>query len=275
MKNLKNFLYPYYKNIPTYTFFRQIYRKLIYISDSFKDRRLKLKIAVKEKGNYIFKIYDYGKITRMRARTFESKEPETLNWINSFQSDEILLDVGANIGMYSLYAAIKGYKVIAIEPDALNFSLLCLNIKINKLYKKIIPYSIALHNCSKFSKFNVNLGEWGGSNNSFDRALDEEMKEFKPAYSQVTYGLPLDSFIETLESFPNHIKIDVDGNEFLILKGAQNVLSNPSLKSVLIELNVNRKDYNPTLSIFKKEGFKLKSYDRNPKKTIYNHIFVR
>ena len=45
-----------------------------------------------------------GKITRYRAVTFEDKEPETLNWIESFYPKDNFLDIGANIGIYSIYA---------------------------------------------------------------------------------------------------------------------------------------------------------------------------
>ena len=98
----------------------------------------------------------------MRGITFEVKEPETLKWIKGFDSDDKLLDIGANIGIYSLYAAYKGIDVIAIEPDALNYALLNLNIRLNNFGNKIIPYCIAVHNKTTFSKFNISSYEWGG-----------------------------------------------------------------------------------------------------------------
>ena len=57
-----------------------------------------------------------------------SKEPETLNWISSFDPGDNLLDIGANIGIYSPFAAARNHKVISLEPDALNYALLNLNI---------------------------------------------------------------------------------------------------------------------------------------------------
>ena len=95
---------------------------------SLWDGRLKSTCNVKESGEEIFKVLDYGRTVRMRALTFETKEPETLNWIRGFDAEDNLLDIGANIGIYSLYAAYKGGNVTAIEPDALNYALLNLNI---------------------------------------------------------------------------------------------------------------------------------------------------
>ena len=254
-----------------------LFRKL-YLS--FRDRRLNSLLSVLEKGVEVFKIYDFGPVTRMRANTFEVKEPETLSWIKGFDSDDKLLDIGANIGIYSLYAASKGIDVVAIEPDALNYALLNLNIRINQLGNKIIPYSIAVHDQTYFSKFNISSYKWGGALNSFDNSLDYSGKRYKPVHSQGVFGVSLDSFLEQISFTPSHIKIDVDGNENLILEGASNFLMNNSLKSILIELDENRKDYRESINSLEKKGFKIlekKVCELNNKKfnSTYNHIFVR
>ena len=44
--------------------------------------------------------------TLWRAQTLFSKEPETIKWINGFNAQDIFLDVGANVGMYTIYAAV-------------------------------------------------------------------------------------------------------------------------------------------------------------------------
>ena len=160
-KALKKILRPFYKAI--YNFPNLIW-----------DSRLKVLCSVKESGEDIFKIYDYGIVTRLRASTFERKEPETLRWIKTFDRNDKLLDVGANVGLYSLYGASKGISVVSIEPDALNYALLNLNIRINNYGDKIVPYAIALHDEKKFSKFNISSMKWGGALNSFDSSLDHK-----------------------------------------------------------------------------------------------------
>ena len=60
-------------------------------------------------------------------------ERETLRWINDMKPGSTLVDVGANVGMYSIFAATRGVEVIAIEPEATNYSTLVTNIRANRL----------------------------------------------------------------------------------------------------------------------------------------------
>ena len=256
---------------------RTIYRNLYRIWSNVWDSRLRALCSVKESGKEIFKIYDFGTVTRSRASFFEKVEPETLRWINSFEKNDNFLDIGANVGVYSLYAASKGINVISIEPDALNNALLNLNIRINNYGDKIVPYSIAIHDIKKFSKFNISSMIWGGAMNSFDNSLNYQGKKYNPIHSQGVFGISLDEFINNLSSIPNHLKIDVDGNENLILKGAKKYLGNKSLKSLLIELDEVRTDYKNTIIFIESYGFELieKTHSDHFPKTNYNHIFRR
>lgn len=262
-------------------FLRPLYVNLLNFLNFLWDKRLKSVVTVKESGREIFKLIDYGRIVRFRASSFETKEPETLKWIRGFDSKDDLLDIGANIGIYSLYAAHKGINVTAIEPDALNYALLNLNIRINNYGEKIVPYCIAIHNKSKFSKFNISSFSWGGALNSFDNTLDYKGDEFTPIHSQGVFGIDLDSFIKTLPSLPNHLKIDVDGNEHLILIGAKGLLENKSLKSILIELDEAREDYESSKYLIEQSGFKLvekthaEIFSQGNYSSVFNHIYKR
>ena len=73
-----------------------------------------------------------GKIPEWRAKTLLTKEPETIEWINGFNKTDIFWDIGANVGVYSLYAALRGLSVLAFEPSPSNYYLLSRNIEINK-----------------------------------------------------------------------------------------------------------------------------------------------
>ena len=76
------------------------------------------------------------------------KEPETLEWIDSFQRKlkNSVLGYGANIGLYSVYAAIKfkHIDVISFEPSTSNTRTLSRNISINDLEDKISIFPLAL-----------------------------------------------------------------------------------------------------------------------------------
>ena len=69
----------------------------------------------------------------------------------------------------------------------------------------------------------------GGALNSFDNNLNHKGNKFKKIHSQGVFGISLDEFIENLSFMPNHLKLDVDGNEGLILKGSKKYLGNESL----------------------------------------------
>ena len=234
---------------------------------------------IKLKERKIFTMRNFGEITNMRIETFATKEPETLNWINSFNQTDTLLDVGANVGIYSLYAAYKGHKIAAIEPDALNFALLNLNIQDNGFNDRVTAFPYSVHAKSKLSILNIDGYHWGGTASSFDRSLNWKGETMRPAYKQGSSGITIDDFIEGYHFFPNHIKIDIDGNELLVLDGAKKTLNNPNCKSVLIELFEEHPEYQQCIDIFKQNGFTLLEkthaamFDGAP--TTDNHIFVK
>ena len=165
-----------------------------------------------------------------------------------------MLDIGANIGIYSLFAAALNHKVISLEPDALNYALLNLNILLNDQGKMLLPFSIAAHNTIKYSSFSVRSCQWGGALSSFD-TLDTDQADDKSAHLQGVFGVPLDHFLDNINFSPNHIKIDVDGNEHLILLGAHQTLLSPSLKSILIELDEASPDYSNSLQLLLQSDF--------------------
>ena len=79
-------------------------------------------------------------LSEYRVITFFTKEPETLEWIDNFEKKENLIfwDIGANIGLYSIYNALKNENssTISFEPSSSNYRILSRNISINNLEKK-------------------------------------------------------------------------------------------------------------------------------------------
>ncbi len=65
-----------------------------------------------------------NEITNWRVKTFFTQEPETLEWINSFNDKTkiIFWDIGANIGLYSIYATTRhsDIEVVSFEPSTNN-----------------------------------------------------------------------------------------------------------------------------------------------------------
>jgi len=190
-------------------------------------------------GNKTIFFHSTNFLSLYRARTLMSKEPDTILWINSFPSNSVFYDIGANVGTYSIYAAlIKKVKSIAIEPSFLNLELLFRNVQTNNLQDKIviIPLSLALNN--QVATFYMQNGDniWGGSHNSSGSSVDQEGNLMKYFLTSSQIEISLDSLIEIFGlPSPDYIKLDVDGLESQILKGA--VKSLERVRSILVEVD--------------------------------------
>ena len=177
-----------------------------------------------------------NKLARYRAITFSDKEPETLEWIDGFNPDSVLWDIGANVGLYSIYAAKKGIKVMAFEPSIFNLELLGRNIHLNGLSNDIVILPFPLNDQLGVNMMNLGGTQWGGALSTFGRNIGFDGKPFHPNILYQIFGISGDDAIRLLQlPSPTHIKLDIDGNECLVLKGASDALA--SAESILIEVN--------------------------------------
>lgn len=176
-------------------------------------------------------------ITRYRSESFSTKEPETLIWLDSLKPGSVLWDIGANVGLYSIYAAKKiDAKVYAFEPSVFNLELLARNIFINDLQHKIIIVPIALNDETGANLFKMSNTSWGGALSTFASDFDQNGNTLKSIFEYSTLSISMDEAVSSLGLLaPNYIKMDVDGIEHLILRGGYDVLK--SVDSVLIEIN--------------------------------------
>lgn len=172
------------------------------------------------------------------------REPDTVNWIESFEINSIFFDIGANIGAYSLIAAStkKNIKVFSFEPHSNNFTTFVSNIYKNNFSNTIIPINMGVSNVSKLSTLyhwdKYPLGESGSSGHQLNNTKDHEGLEFKPIFQQSILSISIDNFIREYNIHPNYIKIDVDGIEKLIIQGMTNLIMNQnSIVSILVECN--------------------------------------
>ena len=136
------------------------------------------------------------------------------------KAGETMIDVGANMGGYSLLAASKGVNVIAFEPEAENYALLQKNIMLNRF--NVVGYCAAITENFELSKLGLSQAGAGGSCHSFGKTT---------GITQGSIGLSLDQ----LGLSADHVKIDVDGREPNVIKGARKLLLNA--KSILIEVD--------------------------------------
>ncbi|OIO68537.1 MAG: hypothetical protein AUJ58_08955 [Zetaproteobacteria bacterium CG1_02_55_237] len=211
-----------------------------------------------------------------------TKEPETIEWIEQIQKGEVLWDVGANVGVFSLYAASRGKHVLAFEPSPANCYLLSRNVEINGFDDLVSSYCIAFNDETCLDSFYMSNTELGGALSSFGEVVDWKGESYDVQFRQAMLGFAVDDFIKQFKPpFPNHLKIDVDGIEKKIVLGAEKTLSDKRLKSVLIELNINLDECEEIVAMMKQHGLMLFKrahedtfYSENMS-CIYNHIFVR
>jgi FkbM family methyltransferase len=196
-------------------------------------------------------------MTRWRVETIHKKEPCTLQWIENFQPGDVLVDVGANVGMYSIWAAAtRGTRVFAFEPEAQNYALLNRNIQANGLGGLIKAFCAGLSDQSGLTELYLSELRAGGSNHSVGAALDFKHEPMRAAYQQGCVALKLDDLVASgAVPQPNHIKIDVDGFEPKVVAGAAAVVKNPSLRSILIETNPQLDDHRQMVTGLTALGF--------------------
>lgn len=181
-----------------------------------------------------------NEVTRYRAQTFSTKEPETLEWIEQHGGDGTFYDIGANVGLYSLYyAKVHSGLTYAFEPSTLNLGLLTTNIARNRLSSRIIVFPTPVTDCNQVATFHMSMTDEGGAMSTFGRTHGHDGEHLATQLKYEMPGLSLDFMLEhgILPTPPSTMKIDVDGIEHLVLRGAQRLLETPSLTSILIEVN--------------------------------------
>jgi FkbM family methyltransferase len=201
-----------------------------------------------------------NRLTRWRVDTLATKEPETLSWIRGFASGTVMWDIGANIGLYSLYAAqMRGCRVMAFEPAPANFALLARNIQINRLEERVSALPIALGIGTRLDVLHMPDTDPGGAFAVFGR--NDSATQVRLA----CLGFSIDRFIaDFAPPFPEHIKIDVDGSEEEIVLGAEQTLADPRVMSVSIELDDRRREPCAISATFERLGFRLAGAYRSP-----------
>lgn len=176
-----------------------------------------------------------------RAVTLLHKEPGTIRWIDGMRPDEVLWDVGANIGVYSLYAARRGLGVVAVEPAAVNYWLLCANIELNRLCGRITPLPFALAASQGLEDLLMSQFRPAASGGigKRKRGVPEHARQPAPVVSGST-------LLELGAAFPNHIKIDVVGVTREVLEGLRPLLPDERLRSLQVEVGnapTKRREY--------------------------------
>jgi len=195
-----------------------------------------------------FEMLATNPLTKWRKNTFWTKEPETIQWIRSFGKDynhtgdnnntkyrePVFVDIGANVGIYSLYAAwlYPAMRIIAIEPDINNYMELIQNINLNG-FRNIIPMNMAIGAYCKtlhFQSTSQIAGNSFGNLVEFPSRVNQHGIEL---FGRALLSITID-YLSQISKI-DFIKIDIDGGEYDAVFGMKDTLG--KMKTMLIEFD--------------------------------------
>jgi FkbM family methyltransferase len=233
-------------------------------------------------GPDVLKFYAPSPLLRMRAAGLTTKEPDTVAWLNGLGQDDVLWDIGANVGVFTMYAAAaRGARVLAFEPSAPNFFVLTRNLQLNGLSERVTAYCLAVAERTELATINLDSADLGAAMSQFGAAGDTS--RYSDAALPLTHGMAGVSIDDLIERFgaprPTAIKIDVDGLEWPILRGGERTLALAGMRSVLVELSVTRHaERNQAIQWLRERGLMLASTGApqgSGGEQAANHLFVR
>lgn len=177
---------------------------------------------------------DLKLVTASHKRQHEHEsEPYISDWIERcFEEEDVFYDIGANVGTYSLIAAGVGLPrghVYAFEPSFSTYAVLCDNVFVNGLGDRVTTLPVALGARTALETFRYSNLRPGAAKHNWPTG--------KTAYTHRVLGYRLDDLVGHLElPLPNVVKIDIDGGEPDLLRGAAKTFSSPALRSLIVEL---------------------------------------
>lgn len=176
------------------------------------------------------------------------KEPETVDWIEAtIQAGDVMYDIGANVGSYSLIAFAASGKtatIIAFEPNPPNYGAASANFAENHVKGFVLP--VALSSRREVVRLEGDLIQAGPTSTTHGEA----------GYTVLAERLD-DLVAERSLPLPNLIKLDVDGAEKMVLEGAEGVLAHSGLRSIIFELDHELSDTPVILAWLESRGWTI------------------
>jgi FkbM family methyltransferase len=156
----------------------------------------------------------------------------TIAWIDSFEPGSVFWDIGASVGVFSVYAALAtDTRVVAFEPAAVNYYLLSANCEVNKLQDRVDCLLVGVGRQRSIAKLEVSQFRPARSF-SFRGKRDEPYEGRQPAVV-----LSIDELVEEYAvPCPNYIKIDAPGASEGIIAGAARTLQRSEVRQIHLEV---------------------------------------
>jgi FkbM family methyltransferase len=186
-------------------------------------------------------------VVQRNKRRFSSEQSELADLIEEIRSEDVLFDIGANTGLYSLFAAKRcsDANVVSFEPYPPNVRLLKRDVERNEL-PNVEVRSEALSDSTGTVEFAQPEQEDAGYGSGSIEVGSGDADSTVEVPSKVADELIANGEIPT----PNLIKIDVEGAEPLVIDGLESALSNPDCRLVYCEVHRGDVEYRPSISDF-------------------------
>jgi FkbM family methyltransferase len=192
-----------------------------------------------------------GKTSAGRAMSVLTKQPATIAWIDAFEPGSVFWDVGASVGVFSLYAALgTDTRVVAFEPAAVNYYLLSANCEANKLQASVDCLLVGIDRHRSIARLEVSQFRPA-------RSFSFRGKRHEPYDSrQAAVVLSVDELVEDYGlPCPNYVKIDAPGASEGIIAGAERTFRRPDVRQIHLEVRDTSKAGQRILEMLSQSGF--------------------
>ena len=220
------------------------------LQSDFTQKMIDSTLAVETpKGTLSFVLL--GKTSGGRAMTVLTKQPATIEWIDSFQPGSVFWDIGASVGVFSVYAALAtNTRVVAFEPAAVNYYLLSANCEANKLHDRVDCLLVGVGRQRSIARLEVSQFRPA-------RSFSFRGKRDQPYESrQAAVVLSIDELVEEYGMpCPNYIKIDAPGASEDIIAGAARTFRRSEVRQVHLEVRDTSKGGQRILEMLNQSGF--------------------
>lgn len=181
--------------------------------------------------------------------------PEMVVWQRVLGPGDLFIDVGANVGIYTVFAAETGAEVIAIEPGERAVEMLRQNLALNGYEAEVLVAAVADRPGTMQVTVDFDMG------NRLALAAGDETLTTVPVAVRT-----LDEIIG--DRVVAGVKIDVEGAERLVLEGTAEALADHRIKLLQLEWNDTSvallgEDRTPVAELLRGHGYDLfrPSYD--------------
>lgn len=182
-------------------------------------------------------------------------EPDEMGFLlHVLRSDDLFVDVGANVGVYSVLAAgVTGAPTIAFEPAPATFNDLRENLALNRIELKVDSRNVAIGATHGTIRFSTVRGP-----------QNHVLREDESVATAVE--VPIHPLDEALAGrVPTLLKIDVEGYEGAVLDGGRRTLESPTLLAVIMEIGKHTARYGHDEMTLRRQmqafGFTMCRYD--------------